>query len=170
MENLGLDVKLLIAQVINFALFYFIFKRYFSKAFKNYLEKEKNKDVAREKLLKQAQKKDEEMIRGEQEFKQKIKRQTEAALAQAGKEAEQLKQQILEEAANEAEEIKKRAKKQIEQERSTLFQEAKEKITKLSFFIVNEALKDVLTEDVRKKITQAILKSSYKKNLTLNEN
>ena len=44
MENLGIDVKLLIAQVVNFALFLFIFHRFISKPFLRFLDSEKKKD------------------------------------------------------------------------------------------------------------------------------
>ena len=44
MENLGIDLKLMIAQSINFLLFFFIVKKFIAKPFTNFLEEEKNKE------------------------------------------------------------------------------------------------------------------------------
>ena len=42
MENLGIDIKLLIAQMINFGLFFFIIKKFVTKPFLNFVEDEKS--------------------------------------------------------------------------------------------------------------------------------
>jgi F0F1-type ATP synthase membrane subunit b/b' len=42
MENLGIDGKLLSAQLINFILFFIIYKKYIAKPFMAFLKKEKS--------------------------------------------------------------------------------------------------------------------------------
>jgi len=49
MEGLGVDVKLLIAQVINFLLFFYIFKKYLAKPFQKYLDEETKKTARKRK-------------------------------------------------------------------------------------------------------------------------
>ena len=44
MENLGIDIKLLIAQLINFGIFFFIIAKFVAKPFTKFLNEERNKD------------------------------------------------------------------------------------------------------------------------------
>ena len=44
MENLGINVKLIIAQIINFALFFLIYKKFIAKPFVNFINGEKKKE------------------------------------------------------------------------------------------------------------------------------
>lgn len=41
MEALGLDAKLLIAQIVNFVIFYFIFQKFVAKPLLEYIKKQK---------------------------------------------------------------------------------------------------------------------------------
>jgi len=50
MEKLGVDIKLLIAQITNFILFFIVFKKLVSKPFKNFLDDERKKEELKEKL------------------------------------------------------------------------------------------------------------------------
>ncbi len=169
MENLGIDPKLLIAQIINFALFLFLFYKFISKPFLKFLDNEKKKDLEAKKTYEKAQKQEQELIKKEELLQQTLKKERENVIDKAKKEAEVVKQQILEEAKGQAENIKQKALKQIKLERENIYKDAREKIGELSFYLVNTALKDILTEDLRKKITQQILKNSPK-NIDFNEN
>lgn len=169
MESLGIDAKLLIAQVINFALFLFIFYRFISKPFLRFLDKEKKKDEEIKKAHEKALKLEDELAKKEQLLQQTLKNEREKVIEKAKKDAELVKQQILEEARDQGEKIRQKALKQIELDREAIYKEAREKINELSFYLINNALKDVLTDDLKKKITQQILKNSPK-NINFNEN
>ena len=166
MENLGIDPKLIIAQVINFALFFFLFKKFMAKPFAKFLVDEKNKDLEKEKSLLKIKKMEEEAGKKEQVAKEKIKKEEALVLAEAKKQAMKVKEDILAQATEEAEEIKKKAKKQTEIEKEELFAQVKDKVTKLSFVIINEALKDALPTETKKKITEQILKNSAKQKVS----
>lgn len=166
MENLGIDPKLIIAQVINFALFLFLFKKFLAKPFAKFLVDEKNKDLEKEKSLQKIKKMEEEAGKKEQVAKEKIKKEEALVLAEAKKQAMKVKEDILAQATEEAEEIKKKAKKQTEIEKEELFAQVKDKVTKLSFVIINEALKDALPTETKKKITEQILKNSAKQKVS----
>lgn len=169
MENLGIDLKLLIAQVINFALFLLIFQRFIAKPFLRFLDNEQKKDEEIRKSHEKALKLQEELKKKEDELQQTLKREREKVIDKAKKDAEAVKQQILDETRDQSEKIKQKALKQVELERENIYKEAKEKINELSFYLINSVLKDVLTEDLRKKVTQQILKNSPK-NINFNEN
>src|SRR3990167_6759146 len=136
MEGLGIDLKLLIAQIINFGLFFYVFKRFLAKPFVSFIDEEKQKEAERETSLQKAKKLEDELLKK--------------------------KQQAQEKARKEAQEIKKKAQKQIELEKETIYADAKEKVAKLSLFIVQNTLREVLSDDLRKKITERILKNSSK--------
>lgn len=169
MESLGIDTKLLIAQVINFALFLFIFYRFISKPFLRFLDKEKKKDEEIKRAHDKALKLEENLAKKEQTLQQTLKNEREKVIEKAKKDADLVKQQILDEARDQGEKIRQKAQKQIELDREAIYKEAREKINELSFYLINSALRDVLTDDLRKKITQQILKNSPK-NINFNEN
>lgn len=162
MENLGIDSKLLIAQLINFGVFFFVFQKFLAKPFMKFLKEEKAKDQEKEKIFAKAKTMEEKLTEKEKQMKADMRKESDALMQEAKKSAEKVRAQLLEEAHKEVEDLKKAAHKQMEQERSDIERQAQEKISQVSFFIVNEALKDVLTDDLRKKISDNIVKHSTK--------
>ncbi len=61
MEKLGVDLKLLIAQAINFILFFFIVKKYIAKPFSQFLKSEKENEKEKELSLQKAKKLEEDL-------------------------------------------------------------------------------------------------------------
>ncbi len=163
MEKLGIDYKLLIAQLINFGLFFFVFKRYIAKPFGTLIEDERQKEHQREKALIDIKKKEEEIDLKKKTILTEAEKQAEERVENAKKAAEVIRTEIIENANRDAQEIRNKGKKLIEEERNKLQKQAQGKISELSLFLVNQALKELLTDDMRKKITQAILKNSPKK-------
>lgn len=147
MEQLGIDLRQIVAQLINFILFFLIFKKFIATPFINFLNEGRRKEKETEDILLKL-KLDEENLSQKQ-----IKMQ-----AEMKKEIER----VLQEAKKEAEEIKSRAKKQLEEEREKLNQAAKEKMIDLSVAIVNKAFKDFLDDETKKKITRYILNNLAK--------
>lgn len=162
MENLGIDGKLMLAQLINFVLFFYIFKRYIAKPFAKFLSQEKEKEVQKQKILAEMQQKEEDLAKKQEELKKKADKQYEEALRKAKLDAERVKSLIIAEARSEAEQIVTKRAKQIEEEKNKLYAQVKDKVLELSVFVVNKALSDFLDQDARKKITTEILKNSSK--------
>lgn len=160
MENLGIDIKLLVAQIINFVLFFIIFKKFVAKPFVGFLNEEKNKEKQRDELLGKLKKDEEELSLKEKQIRNNIKKETDLILEQVKKDASVVKKDILDQAKKEAEDIKSRADKQLLEDRNKLYTEVKDKITELSFIIVEKALKDNLDEESKRKITDDIIKNS----------
>lgn len=169
MENLGIDAKLLIAQLINFGLFFFVFKKYLAKPFLKFILEEKDGTEEREKLLIKAKNMEEKLVEKEEAMKVAMKKNSDKQIQEAKDSAQQIKAQLLEEAEKEINELKVRAKKQLVQEQAEIEREAKQKISQLSFLIVNSGLKDVLTTEMKKKISDTIVTNSAKA-ITFDEN
>jgi F-type H+-transporting ATPase subunit b len=169
MENLGIDTKLIIAQGINFALFFLVFKRFLAKPFSNYVTGQRKKDQERERLMAQTLATQEKLEKQEGEMREKVKKESQALLAEAKKQAADERAELVAQAEAEAARIKESAQAQLAHEREQLEREAKEQIVQTSFLIVEKSLSDILTADMRKKVTEAILQNAPQK-VTLYEN
>lgn len=163
MENLGIDGKLLIAQLINFVLFYFVFKRFLAKPFSKFIENEKQLEQGKEKLTMELAKKEEELVKKQEALEKELKKKEDKIILEAKKTAEAVKKDILEQAHVEAQQVKEKGQKQAEQMEANIMKKAENRAVELSLFIVEQTLKDVMTPDLKKKVTQAILKSSKAK-------
>ncbi|MBI1863147.1 hypothetical protein HYS00_03435 [Candidatus Microgenomates bacterium] len=163
MENLGIDPKLIVAQLINFLLFLFVFKKFLAKPFASFVAKEKKEQEEHQAALIKSRQMEERIEKQEKDFKEKMKKEQATILDEAKREAEAVRKQLLDEAHAEAAEVRTRSLKQLEQEKAELEEAAKEHITRVGMLLVQEALDDVLTDDMKKKITDNIIKNSGKR-------
>jgi len=159
MENLGIDLRLLIAQVINFVLFFIIVKKFIMAPFSKFITDEKQREKDKDKHLQDAKKIEEGLVLKEKEFNEKSQKELKKLLDDAKKRAEALTDEILEKAQKEAESIKNKMKTQIEAERDALYRDVKSKVADLSIELVNKGLISALDENTKKKVTQRILKN-----------
>src|SRR3989344_2693593 len=146
MENLGIDIKLMLAQLINFVLFFIIIKKFVAKPFQSFLQTERQK-----------------------ELEKKMKQEFDKTLAEAKVEANKIKEEIVLTAKKEGETLKEAAKKEIEQEKEALYKQVKKKVSDLSLFLVAKSLREILDTEERKKVSAKIL-SSLPKTININEN
>jgi F-type H+-transporting ATPase subunit b len=159
MENLGVDIKLLIAQLINFGLFFYIFKRYISVPFTNFVKQEVKRNEEKENALAQAKKIENELADKEAEMIKKMKKQSFQVLADAKKEAQETKEKILQETQKEIEVMRANARKQVANEIELAQREIEKKIIELSSIAVNKTLQQNLDETMKKQLTEKVLNS-----------
>lgn len=157
MDKLGIDPKLLIAQVINFSLFFFVFKKYLAKPFADYVANEKKKESEKAKMMQDLEEKHTRMEEEEKKWHLEIQKEKEAVIESAKKIAENTKTDILAQAKKDAEELIAKAETQISHERKDLYDDVKKRTIDLSTYIVEKGLKDYLTEDAKKNVTQHII-------------
>ncbi len=162
MENLGIDIKLLIAQLVNFVLFFIIFKKFIAKPFVAFLTKQKKEDEERTALLEKSKKMEDELVEKETAWKKKASAEAEETLKAAKVDAVAVREDIIKEAQAEAEKIIAKAKKQIDEEREELQKEVKNSVADLSTLLVSNAMKEYLTEKEQKQLTERILKNLNK--------
>jgi len=167
MENLGIDGKLLLAQIINFVLFFILVKQFVVKPFTSFLNQERTKDEEKNKLLDKLKKSDEASLDAERKMEEKMKKEFDVLFVQAKKEAQNLRADLIKQAEADAQEIRDKSKKLLEEEKNTMYREVKDKIIKTSLMIVESTLKESLDESSRKKVTGAIIKN-YEGNVKLN--
>lgn len=162
MENLGIDTKLLLAQLVNFILFFVLFKKFIAKPFLTFLKSEEDKEKEKQKMTEKIMNQQNEFDEKEKEFKAKMKKNMDEELKMVKEKAQHVKAEMLDEAKAEADEIVLKAKKQMAEEQKTLEKDTKNKVADLSVYIVQKALKDYLPADAKQKVTSAILKNLNK--------
>lgn len=149
----------MLAQLINFALFFYLLKKYIAGPFLKFLNQERQNEKEKEELLNKIKKGEEELQLKEIKLKEEMKKQVSLALEKAKKAGMELRDEIVAEAKKEAETVKEKARKEIKEERDRLYQDVKNKVADLSMIIAEKSLKEFLDEDARRKITGNILKN-----------
>lgn len=133
-----------------------------AKPFLNFIQKEKKNEEERRKALEEITSHQAKLEQEEKEFKAKMKKGVEEEIKAAKAQGVKVREDIVAQAHKEAEGIVAQARKQIEDERASMYRDAKTKIGNLSVTIVDKALKDYLTEDAQKRITQHIVQNLTK--------
>jgi len=162
MENLGIDFKLLVAQIINFGLFYLIYKKYISKPFIELVKEEEINEKNKVKIVDQVKKQEEELIKKNDEFRESMLIKEQEITDDIKNKTKLIKRQIIQNAEIEAEKIRSKAKKEIEAEKIELYKEIKQNVIKTSIVVINKVLEDVVDEDLKKKYTNSVLKNLSK--------
>jgi F0F1-type ATP synthase membrane subunit b/b' len=162
MENLGIDVKLIIAQSINFLVFFLIYKKFIANGFLKFLNEEKKKSEIIASLDQEITKKREELLEEKKQLKYEVKKEVEALRRSLMEEINEEKKKILENAKKEAALFKERSKKQIEEEQVKMQTEFKKKISDFITLAIESAFKDFLDEKQEKEIMSRVFKNLKK--------
>lgn len=159
MENLGIDLKLLVAQIVNFAVFFVVFKLYIAKPFSSMINNEKKKEKEREKILAELESKEARMKLEETKFRKTLEEERDRLMDETKKAAQEIKQTMVENAKQEATGILTKAREQIDIEKKSLQDQIRLKAIDLSIFMIDKALKDYLTDDTKRNLTDYIVKN-----------
>lgn len=157
MEALGIDYRLLIAQIVNFILFFLIFKKFFVPPLGRYLSQQKATGEEKEKLVAELKKKEEMMTAEQKEILESAKAQAGLILKDVQESAEEIRKDLLQKAQAEADHIKTQARRHLEEERVTLSRELKKDILKTSALMLKSVLKEVIDEDTNQMITDKLI-------------
>ena len=157
MEALGIDGKLLLAQGINFLIFYFIFNRYIAKPFGKFLKKERQLEEEKNLLMSNLRKGEEQRKEQEIQMKKELRAQTEVEMKKMREQAEAMRAEIVTKAEKEASEILHKTQLQLDAERDQLHTEVKKKVGELSLVLISKGLHEYLTPDLKKQLTNHIL-------------
>lgn len=165
MEKLGIDGKLLLAQIVNFGLVFIIFKKFIAKPFGKFLNQEKNREKEKEAILAEIEKKQEEVNKKNKEIIEEARGQASKIVKDAKSQALTTREEMIKKAGDEVSELQTKAKKQLEEERERLYEETKSHVVEVSGKIAKETLRDFIDEKRQKEILQKILANFNKKSL-----
>ncbi len=157
MENLGIDYKLITAQIVNFALFYIVFQKFISKPFLRMLQSQKKDEELREKLSEELQSRQHSLEEENKKLARERKKILDSAV-EAGKiQAETVKNEVIQAAKKESQELITKAKSQLEEERMTLMKDMRQQVAEVSSAVLQKAFEEYLTPEAKKTITQHII-------------
>ena len=166
MENLGIDPKLLLAQIVNFIIFFIVIKKFIAKPFTRFVDKQKHEELEKERITNDLKKSEEDLQTQEIQAKRRIIKRESDAIQEAKKQGGIVKNQIIQDAKDDGQDIRKKAKEQIEHERKTLEVNIKKKTVDLSVLLLEKVLKKSLDINQKRKITKDILSKSREKIFT----
>lgn len=151
LSKLGIDWKLLIAQIINFGILILVLGKFVYRPLLNMLNERQHKI---EKGLEEA-KKGEALLKQieviEKERKEATSREVAVMINKAMEEAERVKQDIMKEAQAQAEDLLRRAKLQTEEMKANIVKEVKLEVSKLILFAMAKVLeREFSAEDQRR--------------------
>lgn len=158
MEALGIDFKLFLAQIVNFLIFFYLFKKFIAKSFLEFLKNQEKSEQEKEAILSRLKIKEEEIKVKEEEILKKAKAEAKKILEEARREISEERKKVLEKAEKEAAEIRKRALRQIEEEKTQVNQEIRSYIIKTAESLVRKVLSEVIDKNYQEKLVEEALK------------
>jgi len=142
LTNLGIDWKLLIAQIVNFGLLLWLLSKFLYKPIIRRIEKDETE-------LEKAKRMKEELVKEREKFEKEQKEKLKEAVEKA--------QQIIKEAEELAEKIKKRAREEGKEAKERLIRQAEEAALSKKEKLEKEAEKE-LSESLKSRILQSLEK------------
>ena len=151
LHKLGIDFKVIIAQIINFGILFLVLRHFLYRPILNVLENRKKR--IKESLEKAAEI-EKKFAAAENDYNErmlKANKEAEGIVEGAKSEADKVRKSILEKAEADADAIKKAAVRDIENERNALYADVKKNAGKLAIFILTKVLKQDIGEEFDKK-------------------
>jgi F-type H+-transporting ATPase subunit b len=163
LEKLGFDPVILVAQIVNFLIIFFLLKRFLYKPILKIIKDREEKIVQGLKQAEQAEKTLEEAGQKEAKILSKAKVEATLIIEDAKKEALDLTKSIQDNTRAETQRLIKEARAQIEQESIEAEQRLSKHTAALAGQILEKALEKELSPSEKKKILQNVVKKIDKK-------
>lgn len=158
MEALGIDIKFLAAQLINFGLFTFIFLKFMYKPFTAYIANQKKEEDEKERLLKELQVKEESLTEKEKAVLADARAKSAEILKEVEEVASKKRKEIIKKAQKEAITLKQKAQKDIADDKKKMYDELRSKVVHTSESMTENVLKDFLDTKQQKGILKEVFK------------
>ena len=157
-HNLGIEWKVLLAQIVNFAVLLFILKKF---AYKPILKVLNDRQKRIEEAINRSKSVDKRMAEIET-LKEKVldeaRRESEAIIKKAEEAALRVKESVLKEAHSVSEKLLVDTGKKIQAEREKIFREAKSEIADLVYAAVEKSIGDLAGENLKMKMVEDAMK------------
>ncbi len=158
LNNLGINGKLLLAQIVNFLILLFVLHRYAYKPVLKILNDRTEKiekglgdaEEAKKKLLEITEK--EKVVLGE------ARKEAQTIIDSAEKTALKNKEDLLDEAKKKSEEIVSNTQKQLEEEKKKMLSEIKSEIAELVVLATDKVIGEKLNSEKDKKLIEEAIK------------
>ena len=154
---LGIEIKILIGQILNFAILFFFLKKFAFPYFFRILEKRREKikeGIRKEEMVR---KKLEEIKELSKRVELKSKEKAKEIIERAKEIAEREREKIIQKAKEEKEKILKETKERLEIEREKAKIKAKNEILETTFLFLERILKEKIDSQKDKEILKKFL-------------
>lgn len=157
LDVFGIDIKLLLAQLLNFGILAFLLTKFLLKPMFRLLDERIAKAQDIEDGAKEISEARSEMADWRASEEKEARAKADAIIKSATVEAEERKQSILASAATEAAANTKKAQRRIEQERTRVFAEAQKELAGVALAAAEKVLgREVTTSDTHRLAEEAI--------------
>ncbi|KKU93889.1 MAG: ATP synthase subunit b [Candidatus Jorgensenbacteria bacterium GW2011_GWA1_48_13] len=157
-HNLGIDWKVLLAQIVNFAILLFVLKKF---AYKPILKVLNDRRKKIEEAIERSKGVDEKMAEIEA-LKEKIlveaRRESSEIIKKAEEAADKIQEDALKEAYGKSEKFMAESLKKVQAEREKIFQEVKNETAGLVYAAVERTIGDLADEKLKAKMVEDALK------------
>lgn len=157
-SKLGLDWKLIIAQIVNFSILAFFLTKFLYKPIikilddrKRCVEEDEKKSILIEERLKSVETAKEEVLSEARKESEKIIKQSERG-------AKEIKEVLTKEAQLESEKIRTEAKKQIQSEREKVMEDVRKELGNLISLSIEKAMGNVSDKNTQNKLVEEAVK------------
>lgn len=158
LKNLGINGKLLIAQIINFLVLLFVLYKFAYGPVLNMLDKRAKKIEKGLKDAEEAKRKLDEIENSEKEILNKAKKEAQAIIKKSEEAALRSAKEIEISAKDQSERIITEAKKQIDHEKDKVIKEAKSEIAGLVVSATEKIIGERLNSDKDKELIEKVIK------------
>jgi F-type H+-transporting ATPase subunit b len=163
-EQLGIDGRWLLSQIVNFVILLVILQRFLYKPMLNMLQQRQERiresmDYA-ERVRKEAE-------RAQTDYEAKIeesRREAQAIIAQATQQAERVHEDIVAKARDEAREIKAKATEDLDYERKRIVAELRDQVAELAILAAGRVLGRELNDSTHREVVKDFLNETGKLN------
>lgn len=160
MEALGIDAKLLVAQMVNFALFFVLFKKFMAKPLMEFIKKNHDIEKEKERLAQKALAAEQKNAEKVEEVLKKAREEALDIVNDAKATAKKVEEQLLKKAQEDVVALKAKATTQLEQDKKELLAQEHDAVVKASSSLVKTVLADVLDKKSQEQIMDAFLKKA----------
>lgn len=160
MEALGIDPKLLLAQMVNFGIFFVLFKKFMAKPLMDFIKKNHDIEKERERLVQKALADEEKNAAKVEDALSQARQEAAEIVSDAKATAKKVEEQLLKKAQDDVVAMKAKAATQLEQDKKELLAQEHDAVVKASSSLVKAVLADVLDKKSQEQIMDAFLKKA----------
>ncbi|HIE17029.1 MAG TPA: F0F1 ATP synthase subunit B [Dehalococcoidia bacterium] len=160
MEGIGINLPLLIAFVINFAILFTLLSVFLYKPVLKMLDE---RQARIKESMEQAEKMRQQAARSEEEIKahlENARKEGQAIITQATQIGERLKQEARENARRETESLIDKARREIQRERDKAVTELRKEFANIAILAAEKVIGEALDKEKHRKVIDEVLKES----------
>jgi F-type H+-transporting ATPase subunit b len=157
MESLGIDPKLIFAQIVNFAILLWLLNKFLYKPLIKVLDERKQKQEEALRKFEEAQKKGEELALEKEKTLREIKETGERMIVEAKREAQKHAEEIIIHGKEAAKKEAEKGTEVVQEELRKALKKVEEKSVDIGVTIAEKLMREKITPDEKRKLLRKII-------------